>query len=163
MRPWMYCTDSETLCMCVFCQGWVLFFDSVFADACARCLQGRGEEIDGERWCRTLWYESPHQPQIHCLLLASNTIRHQCHQFLKGCDAHFTANIQGGKSFLRGRQWESRTTIATMRTHYSHRIHFPRGPSTPPITLLTGLIYAIDVWHSAAVQTLFSHIIYIGL
>ena len=49
-----------------------------------------------------------------------------------------------------------------MRTHYSHRIHFPRGPSTPTITLPPDLIYAIDVWHSVAVQSLFSHIIYIG-
>lgn len=85
-------------CVCVsFCQGWVQFtFNSVFADACARCLRGRGEEIDGERWCCMLWYESPHQPQIHCLLLASNTIRHRRHQFLKGCNAHLQLIFRGG-------------------------------------------------------------------
>lgn len=76
--------------VCMFSQGWVQFtFNSVFADACARRLQGRGEEIDGEHWCRTLWYESPHQPQIHCLLLASNAIRHWRHHFLKGLQCAF--------------------------------------------------------------------------
>lgn len=117
--------------------------------------RGREEEIDGERWCRTLRYESPHQPQIHCLLLASNAIRHWRHRFLKGCNAHFTANIHRGKWFLSSRQWESGTTITTMRTHYSHGIHFPRGPSTRTITPLTVLIYATDAWHSAAAQSFF--------